>query len=122
MIKYHPFQNVYFNILAGKNMSKIKERFELDYWGLSYRKALEYILKNSPNKKIKIFVENYPGLINYLILTEDDQKRIEYVDDLSEAEYFLSNYRWHKEEYPYKNEIYSIKIDGAKIMVVYRLQ
>ena len=42
MYSNHPFQNVYFNILAGK---KFNERFEMDYWGISNKNALEYIAK-----------------------------------------------------------------------------
>ena len=50
MIKDHPHQNVYFNFLAGKN---IQTKFELDYWGLSNKQALEYILKNDSKNIIK---------------------------------------------------------------------
>ncbi len=120
-VKLHPYQNVYFNRLAGKNMKEIKNNFELDYWGLSYRKALEYVLENNPDEAIKIYVANHPGKENARILKPDGRNRLIYVDNPDEAEYFLSNYRWHKEEYPYKNEYYSIKIDEAKIMVVYKI-
>ena len=121
MIQYHPYQNVYFNILAGRDMKEIKNNFELDYWGLSYRKALEYILKNDTDKVVKIYAANSPGKANANILTSNDRNRLVYVKNLDEAKYFLSNYRDHKEEYPYKEEYYSIKIDGAKIMVVYKI-
>jgi hypothetical protein len=121
MIKYHPYQNIYFNQLAGRNMQIVKSRFDLDYWGLSYRKALEYILENDSREEIKIYVENLPGFYNSYILPEKDKKRLIYVKKPEEADYFLSNYRWHKDDYPYENEFYSIEIDGAKIMVVYKL-
>ena len=121
MIRYHPYQNVYFNILAGRDMKEIKNNFELDYWGLSYRKALEYILRNDKNKIIKVCVANWPGKANFDILTSDNRKRLMYVENPKEAKYFLSEYRWHKEEYLLKEEYYSIKIDGAKIMVVYKM-
>jgi len=118
MIKNHPFQNVYFNSLAGRN---IKNNFELDYWGLSYRQAFEYILRNDDEKTIKVYVQNLPGKIIVDILTPEERNRLEYVD-LDDAKYFLSNYRFHKDEYPYENEFYSINIDGVKIMVVYKLR
>lgn len=121
MVKYHPHQNVYFNLLAGRDMKQIKKNFELDYWGLSYRKALEYILRNDRNRIIKVCVANWPGKANADILITDDRKRLVYVENPDEAKYFLSNYRWHNDEYPYKDEYYSIKIDGAKIMVVYKM-
>ncbi|MDD5291674.1 MAG: glycosyltransferase family 39 protein [Candidatus Omnitrophica bacterium] len=120
MIRYHPFQNVYFNAFAG-NAEKIKNNFELDYWGLSYRQALEYILKNDKNQTIKVYVASLPGEYNANILPYRDKERLVYVKDPAEAKYFLSNYRWHREEYPYTDEFYSIKVNGFKIMVVYKI-
>jgi hypothetical protein len=118
MIKYHPFQNVYFNSLAGRD---IKNNFDLDYWGLSYRQALEYILRNDAEKTIKIYDEYQTGEVNFSILTPKERSRFEYVD-LDDAKYFLSNYWAHRDEYAYENEFYSINIDGVKIMVVYKLK
>jgi hypothetical protein len=122
MIRYHPFQNVYFNSLAGKNMKEIKHNFELDYWGLSYRQALEYILKNDTDDTIKIYVANAPGKYNANILSSDNRSKLVFVENPDQAKYFLSNYRWHRGGYPYQQEYYSIKVDGAKIMVVYKME
>ena len=121
MIRYHPHQHIYANILAGKDMRRAKVNFALDYWGLSYRNALEYILKNDKSDIIKVYVANVPGRNNAAILPSEDRKRIEYVDSIDEAKYFLSNYRRHKGEYPYENEYYSLRINEVKYMVVYRL-
>ncbi len=121
MIKYHPHQHIYANILAGKDMRRAKVNFALDYWGLSYRKALEYILKNDKSAIIKIYVANLPGKNNAGILPLNDRNRLVYVENPDEAKYFLSNYRMHKENYPYKDEYYSLKIGEIKYMVVYKL-
>ncbi|MFA5275402.1 MAG: hypothetical protein WC417_00710 [Candidatus Omnitrophota bacterium] len=121
MIKNHPYQNVYFNSLAGRDMVDIKKKFELDYWGLSYRKALEYILATDKNKEIKICVANHPGIFNSFILPREERNRLVYVVEPEKAKYFLSNYRWHPEEYAFGNEYYSIKVGNAKIMTVYKL-
>jgi len=121
MIRYHPYQHIYANILAGKDMRRAKVNFALDYWGLSYRKALEYILKNDKSSIIKIYVANLPGKNNAGILSLNDRNRLVYVENPDEAKYFLSNYRMHKEEYPYKDEYYSLKIGETKYMVVYKL-
>jgi len=122
MATLHPYQNVHFNFLAGADMRAVKERFELDYWGLSYREALEYILREDTEDVIKVYVANQPGKENAKILTKDQRDRLRYVDEPGQAKYFLSNYRWHKEEYPYENEFYSIKVGNAKIMVVYKMK
>lgn len=122
MAKYHPYQNVYFNRLAGRNIQEIKKNFELDYWGLSYREALEYILKNDKDEAIKIKVSNDAGKHSADILRAEDRERLVYVKKPGQAKYFLSNYRWYKGEYPIKDEYYSIKIGGTNIMVVYKLE
>jgi len=121
MIKYHPFQNVYFNRLAGLDMKTVKTNFEVDYWGLSYKQALEYILENDKRNVIKLSVDNPPGEINAKTLDKSERDRLVYVENPKEADYFLGNYRRRKTEYPYREEYYSIKIDGAKIVVVYRM-
>ncbi len=121
MLKNHPYQNVYFNRLAGKNMSSAKKNFELDYWGLSYRQALEYILTHDAREHIKIYAAQEVGKLTAVMFNAEDRKRVMFVDNPKDADYFASNYRWQKEEYPYKNEWYAIEVDGAKIMVVYKL-
>ncbi len=121
MIKYHPFQNVYFNSLAGLDRQRIRDGFELDYWGLSYRQALEHILKADKRPVIRIYAANYAGWLNSLILGQTSEKRLLYVERPEDADYLVSNHRWHREEYPYKG-FYSISVDGMKIMSVYSLK
>ena len=91
-------------------------------WGLSYREALEYILKNDKDEIIKVCASNSPGKDNIAILPPEDRKRLIYAWEPSEAKYFLSNYRCHEGEYPYKEEFYSLKIGETKFMVVYKLR
>jgi hypothetical protein len=120
MVKHHPFQNMYFNFLTG-GIQGAKFAFEMDYWGVSYRKALEFILKKDPREEIKLWVWNMPGVNNSWILPAEERKRLVYVKENEGANYFLSNYRYHEEDYPFSNKFYSIEIDGVKIMVVYKL-
>ena len=51
MYKNHPFQYVYFNLLAGKNFN---EKFEMDYFGISNKNLLEYITEKV-DKKVSIY-------------------------------------------------------------------
>ena len=53
MIINHPFQFAYFNKFAGNN---IRNNFEVDYWGVSNRSALNYIAKNDTRRNINIYV------------------------------------------------------------------
>ena len=117
MIKYHPHQQVYFNALAGKD---VRRTFELDYWGLSYRQALEHVLRQDSADVVKIAVANFPGELNARILTPRERRRLRYVS-LQDADYFLSNFRDHPQDYGLGSEIYSIVVGGNKIMAVYKL-
>jgi hypothetical protein len=99
----------------------VKKDFDLDYWGLSYRQAFEYILQHDSRETIRICVPNFSVEHIAKIFPAKKRERLIPADWLDDADYFASNYRSHKEEYPYENEVFSIKIDGAKIMVVYKL-
>ena len=116
----HPYQDIYFNALAGKPQN-IKNNFEVDYWGLSYRQGLEYIMQTDKRNIIKICAANYGGKWNYPILLPEDRQRIRFVDKIDEADYFISNYSLREKDYPLKNEYYSLTVNGLKIMSVYRL-
>ena len=118
MAKNHPYENVYFNVFAGKDMEEIKNNFDLDYGGNSYRQAIEYILENNPNRIIIVRFATWPGQLNLRPLPKEDLERIKFTNS-DNWEFFLSNYRWHKEEYPFP-EYYSIMVNGTKIMGVYK--
>lgn len=121
MVNNHPFQNSYFNSFAGK---AIRQKFELDYWGLSYKQGLEYILAN--DKSEQIYIEADPVYeycqLNALILKEEDKKRIVFTFDRDSADYFLSNFRWHPHDYNFGTSVHQIKVGDEKIMEVLKLK
>jgi hypothetical protein len=119
MIKGHPYQNFYFNLLVGKDIDRIRKRFEFDYWSLVYREALEYIVKKDPCDTIKIFTRY--GWHNKELLDPIDKKRIKFVKKPEDAKYSLGNYSWMGGDVSYDNEFYSVKLREAKILVVYKL-
>ena len=118
----HPYQNVYFNRLAGEDMQAVKQRFDLDYWGLSYREGLEYILRADSSDTILVYGDTPVGVRSAAILGGDGERRLRFVQDPSEADYFLGNYRWHPEEYTLGEEIYAVKVGNAKILSVRKLK
>ena len=121
MVTMHPFQNIYFSLLAGRSMEKIKSDYDLDYWGISYRQVLEYIVANDKNERIMLYADNYPAKANVNILDEKDRKRLVFVDRIKDATYFLGNYRWHKKDYTHGREYFSVKLNGTKIVAVHKI-
>ncbi len=135
MATNHPYQNVYFNALAG---NRVEYTFERDYWGLSAREGLEYIVKNDDRELIKIHDELGHIKRNLLMLDSEDQRRLLIVEK-EEAEYIVENYRRlvvEKDEtrefidsYRKKNgqylgdkEVFSLEVDGITIMSVFDLR
>ena len=118
MVRAHPYQQVYFNFLAGRNLSEAQERYDMDYWGLSYRSGLEYITRTDPSPSIAYTAETAPGSYTF-ILPEADQARLNFIYNEQDAKYILLNYRWTKTIPPYP-EVYSVKVDGATILSVFK--
>jgi hypothetical protein len=121
-IQNHPFENVYFNVFAGKP-DTLRFRYEMDYWGLSYKQALDYILATDPSPEIPIMIENSPGksYIRYM-LHPDTASRFKIVNTIGEANYFVTNFRGHPDDYDFPDKYFSINVRGSEIMVVYRLK
>jgi hypothetical protein len=123
MVRNHPFENIYFNRLAGEDMVQIKQRFDLDYWGLAFKKGIDYILATDPGKEIPIYVTDPPGeeyIDNFL--PDNQRNRLVIEDSPDQARYFVGNYRYHPEEYSFGKKIYSVTVDGASILSVFDLR
>lgn len=119
MIRNHPYEDVYFNRLAGENMAIIKQKFELDYWGLSYTEALRYIAQHDSSPEIPVVVDQFPRTYCNTMLPAQDRERIVCVGNIKAAKYFVGNYRMNPNGYPCEREFYSISVDGEKIAVVH---
>jgi hypothetical protein len=72
MWRAHPYQNVYFNILAGSG--DLRTRYELDYWGLANRKALEFILGNDDREVISVRADSFTSLGTALYMIDIGQR------------------------------------------------
>ena len=125
MYKNHPFQNVYFNFLAGKNYN---EKFEMDFSGVSNNKVLQYISENEVGKT-KIYSLSTTDLnLSKKILKKEIRETIEIVHDINSANYITNNYRdWRGNLDPRKINIpkgfkilYEIKVDDVAINSIYK--
>jgi hypothetical protein len=120
MVRNHPHQNVYFNWLVG-GTSGARYRFEMDYWGLSYRQGLERVLAGDQADRIDIFVAEPPGEHNVGILPYGARRRLSLVERPEEARYFLGAYRSALGPYPYTSERWAVKVDGVSILSVFEM-
>ena len=122
MTEVHPYHNLYFNRLSGHSLGSIREHYELDFWGLTYREGLEYILANDKRSRINVKAANGPGFYNAQLLPPAERERLVFVEEREFADYFVTAYRWHPEAYPeYTHKVYARKIKGAEAMAVYKV-
>ena len=56
LFTYHPYQGLYFNNLITK---KLKEKFEVDFTGLSGIEFLRDVVKNETKSKINIGINSW---------------------------------------------------------------
>jgi len=122
MVKAHPFQNVYFNFLAGNNW---KTRFEVDYWGLSNRRALEYILDHDSAPLVRVWPGSQTPVANSLLVMRPEQRaRVQVVDREDEADYIVTNYRGNSTDYGLSNNanilFYRLAIGNETILSIYK--
>lgn len=118
MTQNHPYQFVYFNLLAGSDVSR---SFDRDYWGVSAKAGLDYIVNNDNRKHIKVAGAHVAN--NVRILEENDRARIRAVSQ-ADADYFVETYRNVRGESPRKSdgrEVFFVSVDNFKIMSVFDL-
>ena len=122
MIRAHPFQNVYFNMLAGTNW---KENWEVDYWGMSNQAQLEYILAHDSRPKITIRPASFTNIgLAFYMLKPLERARLEMVNELDQADYLITNYRYKDEVFVATNAdfktYHDIKVNDEIISTSYK--
>ncbi|MDD2459024.1 MAG: hypothetical protein PHQ83_11015 [Eubacteriales bacterium] len=133
MVKAHPLQNVYFNSLASSNW---RSQYDLDYWGLSNRAALEAIVTAEPSGQILIAEISAASVSeSFRILEPQDRARMSLIPFEAIAStaaaaphqpvYVFNNYKRQKDpdildRNPAYVRFYEKKIAGETILTVYQ--
>jgi hypothetical protein len=120
MIANHPYQYVYFNILS---RGKLSENFEKDYWRLSSKECLEYILNRDDNLRISIY--DYQSILpaGKFAFNQQDRDRIVASSYVWPAKYAIANYSKisaNELNFPFYTPIHHVKVDEMKIASVYQ--
>jgi len=121
MIRNHPYQMVYFNVLV---RDKAPYNFERDYWGASSSECLRFIASQSDD--LRIHVGNYDADLASakFALNKFDRERI--VDDFFgyaayQMKYVVLNYTkiiGNEKKILFYEPIYKIQVDGINIATV----
>jgi hypothetical protein len=122
LVIMHPLQNTYFNLLPGRH---IESRFEVDYWVLSYHKGLEWIVRHDKRPHIRVSGQQVREVeANCWMLSDYDQNRIEVVDNIHNADYYVTAHRVNESPArdSYADEVYSVRREGQRILSVFRVK
>ncbi len=117
MISCHPYQYVYFN-LPGRKVAT--DYFDKDYWGVSYRSALEFLVRYDKSDHINVNWKIDPCEWNLVWLNDYDRGRISRVK-YNECDYYITNYRSHHPMDASDKKIYEVNVQGITIMAVYEM-
>ncbi|CAG0951163.1 hypothetical protein ANAEL_00077 [Anaerolineales bacterium] len=118
IVALHPYEYIYYNRFIG-GVDGAAGRFELDYWGISYREAAEYVNQVAPPNST-IWLEG-PAALFQLYSREDlktystnEAERADYYD------YVVATTRYNLDEtaYPGAEVIYEIKRGNAVLTVI----
>ncbi|QJX46882.1 phospholipid carrier-dependent glycosyltransferase [Hymenobacter taeanensis] len=121
MVQDHPYQNMYFS-LPGTAAGRW---FERDYWALSGREGVEWILTHDPAPQVAVGTDARSRLVLHnaqLLLPPAERARLRMVPP-DQATYFLTTYRWHPGPYnAYGLPIYERQVNGIPILSIFRLR
>ncbi|MDD5623462.1 MAG: hypothetical protein PHI23_01995 [Candidatus Peribacteraceae bacterium] len=118
MARNHPFECVYFSLPS----RWIDGKFELDYWGLSYRQGFEYVLAHDSAPVISFHVTSSPGWAAPNILPWEQRQRIALTGNPQVAQYILDNFRAqeYKKTFSPLPKVHAITVSGIEILGIYR--
>lgn len=114
IILNHPFQFAYFNFLAGNRS------FEVDYWGLSYKQAYEFILRDSIKKEnilVKTHTLNGPPILNLKFI---DSYRINLSHQHEDYDYYIFDFFDPTKEVPLENPYHRISVGGRDLILIFK--
>jgi hypothetical protein len=119
MVRMHPHQQVYFSYLTSQQAERL---FERDYWALSYRQGLEYLVARQPQGTILVdAAQSTPLESNVAWLAPRDRARV--VQTARGAgQYIITSYRSISGAYPdtVGQEVFAVRADGIKILSVFK--
>ena len=123
MVKMHPFQQVYFSEFASYKEEYLHNNYELEYWGCSFKQALDTLIAKEPWATIKVSSNRaggFPMENNILMLQERDRKRI-VITPIESSDYMITNFRLAQLFPPYINIVYAVRYHNNTILSVYKM-
>jgi len=117
-VRLHPYEYIYYNRFVGGEQGAFR-KFEMDYWGTSYREAANWLNANA-SANANVWVEGPAHLLGiYLrpdlkLYSSYEVKRADHYDYVVA----LTRYNLDLTSYPDAKVIHTIERDGARLTVI----
>ena len=121
MIALHPYQSVYFNRVVAGSLRGAAGRFETDYWGNTYREAVEWVVSNVPGTGIRVANCSYP-LQSAYYLRGSSASRFVPVAMESQPDLLLATTRWDCHQQPGARVLHRVERQGVPLAYVLDLR
>jgi len=118
IVRLHPYEYIYYNTFIGGEKGALR-RFELDYWGTSYREAADWLNEVAP-PDANVWVDGPAHLLD-MYLREDLNLYSTYEAERAEHyDYVVSTTRYDLdlESYPDAEIVYRIERGGGLLAVI----
>lgn len=118
IIRLHPYEYIYYNSFIGGESGALR-RFELDYWGISYREAADWLNTVAP-QDANVWVDGPAHLLD-LYLRNDLNLYSTYEAERAEKyDYVVSTTRYDldRTSYPDANIVYKIERSNTLLAVI----
>ena len=122
MIVYHPYEGIYYNILAGRNLKAAKVRYGLDFYGLCAKESLDYLLAHADDQYFSIFPSTSVIERSTFLLPMAERSRITWKPAFNQTDYFIEAPQELRETFyvPHNFRLfYSVTRGGVDLCTVY---
>jgi hypothetical protein len=120
MIQLHPYQSIYFNRLVAGGLKQASQRYETDYWGMTYREGAEWVINNyhpQMEEKVRVASCSTPFIAGYYFdQSEDAKQRFDYVAQNEKPRIFIATTKCHRNRRG--NIIYTVERQGTLLLYV----
>ena len=123
MARLHPFEHLYFNVLAPNNPERY---YDTDYWFMGTRSGLEWVLHHDHRPQVRVYqlgkIEE-PLFLNRFILPPAERARLLLVPSLAQADYALYPYPYtYQRPAPGPTPCHSVQAGHLRILDVFCLR
>ncbi|HSD67693.1 MAG TPA: hypothetical protein VLF95_13385 [Vicinamibacteria bacterium] len=127
MVRLHPYEAVYFNRLWAGGMRAGIDRYEGDYWCLSYKEGSEWLLRRyagaSCREKIRVAGHSVLQQVElYLQETEEGRRLFSPVQVGGQPHYILATTRFQDHLRTPGTPVFTVERGGAKLLYLFEVR